>query len=322
MAKLGIMAEGQMDLTWERWHQIADLVERLGFESLWRSDHMYDHRGNPKMEALEAWTSFATLAARTHRIRFGPMVTPITFRHPSLLAKMSASIDQLSGGRLEMALGVGSVEVEHEVFGIPCPPLPVRYQMLEEGLQVIQGLWTEDSVSFKGKHYSLENAFCYPKPTQKPHPPIIIGGNGERRTLPLAAVYADEWNGDALTPDSYRQKKQVLQAYCQKNGRDINSIRCSWTGPVLIGRDQTEIMNRLGRIQKLLGNPPELASVSSPNALAEEGWVAGTPSQVIEQIKALAEAGSQRFILELFDNADHEVIELIAEEVLPAVEEM
>jgi len=322
MAKLGIMAEGQLDLTWKRWHEIADLVERLGFESLWRSDHLFDDRGNAKMEALEAWTSFTTLAMRTHRIRFGPMVTPITFRHPSLLAKMSASIDQLSGGRLEMALGVGSVEVEHEVFGIPCPPLPVRYEMLEEGLQIIQALWTEDSASFKGKHYSLENAVCYPKPTQKPRPPIIIGGNGERRTLPLAATYADEWNGDALTADSYKQKRQVLQAQCQRIGRDPASIRCSWTGPIVIGRDQTDIMARLQRIQGLLSNPPELAAVSSPHSLADQGWLAGTPSQVTEQIKALVEAGAERIILELFDNADHEAIELIAEEVLPAVEEM
>ena len=321
MAKLGIMTEGQTDLTWERWHETADLVERLGFESLWRSDHLYDHRGDGRMEALEAWTSFATLADRTSRIRFGPMVTPITFRHPSLLAKMSASIDQLSGGRLEMALGVGSVDVEHGVFGIPCPPLPVRYQMLEEGIKVILALWTEDSASFKGEHYSLDNAVCYPKPAQKPRPPIIIGGNGERRTLPLAAVYADEWNGDALTPDAYREKRQILQGHCQRNGRDFSSMRCSWTGPVLIGRDETEIMKRLQRIKGLMGNLPEMASVS-PKELSDDGWAAGTPSQVIEKIEALAEAGSERFILELFDNEDHEVIELIAEEVLPAVEKI
>ena len=320
MVKLGIMVSGAHDLSWERWHTIAGLVEELGYESLWRSDHLYVSRGDPRMEALEAWISFSTLAMRTSKIRFGPMVTPITFRHPSVLAKMAASIDQLSGGRLELGLGVGSVAIEHEVFGVPCPPLPVRYEMLEEGIQVILALWTEDSATFNGKHFSLQGAVCYPKPTQNPHPPILVGGNGERRTLPLAAAYADEWNGDSLTPDRYRIKRELLRAQCERIARDPATLRCSWTGQILIGRTDAEILARHRRIQRIVGAPSEPASMSSIDSLAGQGWLVGTPSQVVDQIGHLAEAGVERIVLELYDNADLEVVELIASEVLPAVQ--
>ena len=318
-AQVGIMVEGQEDLTWERWHKIADLVESLGYESLWRSDHLVSVEGQEKREALEAWISFSTLALRTSRIRFGPMVTPMTFRHPSVLAKMAASIDRLSGGRLELGLGAGWFLREHKALGIPYPPMAERFEMLEEGIQVIQALWTQDNVSFNGKYYQLDDVVCYPKPIQNPRPPIIIGGNGERRTLPLAARYADEWNGTSLDPPSYRAKREVLGARCEEVGRDPATIKCSWFGPILIGLNESELQRRLRRVQTIMCTEPGVVGVSSPADLIKAGWIVGTPSQVVEQMQRLEEAGAQRFCLVIFDYDDLEVLELIAQEVLPHV---
>ncbi|MEE9198221.1 MAG: LLM class F420-dependent oxidoreductase, partial [Dehalococcoidia bacterium] len=299
MAQVGIMVEGQEDLTWERWHRFVDLTESLGYESLWRSDHLTSLEGEAGREALEIWVSLSTLATRTSRIRFGPMVSPITFRHPSIVAKMAASIDRLSGGRLELGLGAGWHRGEHQAFGIPFPPLAVRFEMLEEGLQVIRALWAEDNVSFDGVHYRLEDVTCYPRPLQTPRPPIIIGGNGERRTLPLVATYADEWNGLSLDPPSYRAKREVLRARCEEIGRDPASVKCSWMGSILIGRDESELRARLERILGVLTSKREVTPTSTRGSLVERGWLAGTPSQVIEQMQRMEEAGAQRFMLQL-----------------------
>lgn len=318
MAKVGIMIEGQEDLTWERWHRIVDRTEALGYESLWRSDHLTPLVREDTREALEAWVSFSTLAARTSRIRFGPMVSPMTFRHPSVLAKMAASIDRLSDGRLEMGLGAGWHEGEHQAFGLPFYTIPVRFEMLEEGLQVIRALWTQDNVSFEGKHYSLKNVTCYPKPLQSPRPPIVIGGNGERRTIPIAASYADEWNGTSLLPSSYQAKREVLKARCEELGRDPTTIRCSWMGALLIGRNESDVERRLKRIQGIMTSASDMTG-ATPASLAKKGWLSGTSAQVVEQMLALEEAGVERFMLQIYDYDDMEPLDIVAQEVMPVV---
>ncbi|MFQ5874633.1 MAG: TIGR03560 family F420-dependent LLM class oxidoreductase [Dehalococcoidia bacterium] len=319
MAKVGIMIEGQEDLTWDRWHRIIDRVEALGFESLWRSDHLIPLVREDTSEALEAWISFSTLAARTSTIRFGPMVSPVTFRHPAVLAKMAASIDRLSDGRLELGLGAGWNDREHAAFGVPYPPLSDRFEMLEESIKLTRALWTEDNVTFKGKHYHLDAVACHPKPVQKPPPPIIVGGNGKRCTLPIAAAYADEWNGTLQLPSSYRTRVEILRAKCEEIGRDPANLRCSLMVPLLIGRSESELGARLERIAGIMAKYPDMKK-ATPASLAEQGWLSGMPSQVVEQMQHFEEAGVERFMLQLFDYDDLEVLDIVAQDAMPQVD--
>jgi F420-dependent oxidoreductase-like protein len=319
MARLGIMIEGQEGLTWERWHRIARLVEDLGYESLWRSDHFFSLFGPPERESLETFESLTTLARETRRIRFGPLVTSITFRHPSLLARMAAAVDVLSGGRLELGMGAGWHEGEHRAFGLPFPPPRQRMEMLEEGIQVVRALWTGERVDFQGKHYRLENAASRPVPVQRPAPPIIVGGSGEKRLLRIVARHADEWNVTAMRPDTYRHKRAVLERHCEELGRDPATIRRSWMGGFLVAESAEALERRARRLQEIL---PPLARVSGealPAALQARGWLVGRPDEVAGQIRALEEAGVQRFMLQLHDQEDMDLVELVAREVMPAV---
>ena len=318
MVKLGIMLEGQEDLTWDKWHDWVDRCEGLGFESLWRSDHLQPLVLGADKEALEAWVSFSTLAARTERIRFGAMVTPMTFRHPSVLAKMAASIDQLSGGRLEMGLGAGWCVPEHTAFGIPFYDWKTRYGMLEEGIEVIKALWTEDNATFKGQHFTLEGATSYPKPTQSPHPPFVIGGNGEKRTIPIAGKYAQEWNGINLTVEGFVAKRELLYQSCRKAGRETGEITTSLAATGIIGRDDGEYERRLGVVAGMLQSRKDIGE-ASPEELMDKGFIVGTPERVVEQILAYGEAGASRVMFQLYDYDDTDLLDVIAEKVLPRV---
>lgn len=318
MVKLGIMLEGQEDLTWEKWHDWVDRCEGLGFESLWRSDHLQPLVLGADKEALEAWISFTTLAARTERIRFGAMVTPMTFRHPSVLAKMAASIDQLSGGRLEMGLGAGWCVPEHTAFGIPFYDWKTRYGMLEEGIEVIKALWTEDNATFKGQHYTLEGATSYPKPTQSPHPPFVIGGNGEKRTIPIAGKYAQEWNGINLTVEGFVAKRELLHESCRKVGRDPGEMTTSLAATGIIGRDDGEYERRLAVVAGMLQSRKDIGE-ASPEELMDKGFIVGTPERVVERIQAYGEAGASRVMFQLYDYDDTDLLDVIAEKVLPRV---
>src|SRR5438874_11612950 len=180
--RIGVMIEGQEGLTWDRWFRIADRVETLGLDSLWRSDHFFSLMGHPERPALECWSSLTALAQRTKRIPFGPLVSPMTFRHPALLARMAAAVDGLSGGRLVLGLGAGWNDAEHAAFGIPLPPLPERFDRLAEGIAVIKALWRGGPVDFDGRYYQLRGAAGYPRPVQQPMP-LLIGGDGEVRLL-------------------------------------------------------------------------------------------------------------------------------------------
>ena len=239
--KIGVMLEGQEGLTWERWFRIAERVEALGLDGLWRSDHFFSLMGQPKRPALECWTSLTALAQHTQRIRFGPLVSPMTFRHPALLARMAAAVDLLSNGRLVLGVGAGWNEAEHEAFGISLPPLKERFDRFEEGIAVIKALWTGGPVDLDGRYYPLRGAAAYPRPLQKPAPPLLIGGDGEVRLLRIVAREADEWNSHAPGPEVYRVKRAKLEEHCRAVGRDPATIRRSWMGGILIGRDAGEV---------------------------------------------------------------------------------
>lgn len=317
--QLGIMIEGQEGLTWERWRHIATMVEDLGFESLWRSDHFFSLMRRSERESLETWVSLTDLATRTRRIRFGPLVCPMTFRHPALLARMAAAVDQLSGGRLVLGVGAGWNVAEHEAFGIPFPPIKRRMDDLEEGIEVIKRLWSGTKVSYEGRHLSLREAESHPTPTQQPHPPLLVGGGGEKRTLRIVARYADEWNSVNMLPDAYRAKTEVLLRHCREAGRDPASIRRSMMCAFVVGRDSAGLERHAAGLQRMI---PRLAATpveSLPATLRSLGWLSGTPADIVKQLQALQAEGVERVMLQHHDQANDEVVELIAREVLPAL---
>lgn len=208
----------------DMWREANDIEL---YEAGWTFDHFYPLRGDPSEPCLEGWMLLPALAIEAPRLRLGVLVTGNTYRHPAVLANMAATVDQVSDGRLELGLGAGWYEVEHEAYGIPLPPLKERFDRFEEACEVIHLLLTEEEVDFDGRHYRLRNARCEPKPLQRPRPPVVIGGKGERRTLRITARFADEWNFPGGEPDELRHKVEVLHAHCADLGRDPKEIGIS-----------------------------------------------------------------------------------------------
>ncbi|MCB9490724.1 MAG: LLM class F420-dependent oxidoreductase [Dehalococcoidia bacterium] len=316
---LGVMIEGQEGLNWDRWRRIIRTTEDLGFESLFRSDHFFSLSGPHDRDALETFISFVLVAEESSRIRFGPLVSSMTFRHPSLLARMAAQIDLLSDGRFILGMGAGWNVPEHEAFGLPFPPVRERMDRLEEGIQVVRALWGDGPVSFDGRYYQLKDAECFPKPAQSPAP-ILVGGSGEKRTLRIVAKYADEWNAVGQTVEGYQHKNEVLLGHCDAVGRDASTIRRSMMCGFVIGRDEDGVRAHLARIGEALpmltrGNPDEVLE-----GVRNRGWLVGTTSEVVEQIKQREELGIQRIMLQHHAQADFDTLELIAKDVLPQVQ--
>lgn len=318
--KLGVMIEGQEGLTWERWRRIMRATEDLGYESLWRSDHFFSLMGRPERDCIETWVSLTVVATETQRLRFGALVSSMTFRHPALLARMAASVDQLAGGRLEVGVGAGWNVPEHEAFGLPFPPLKERMDRLEEGIQVLLALWGEGKANLQGRYYQLRDAEAHPKPVQTPRPTLLVGGGGEKRTLLIAAKYADDWNGGgAYGAEIYRHKVEVLNQHCERVGRDPKQIQHSRMSAFLIGRNATEMRQRAQALQQILPHLADVDMEQLPQTLRERGWLVGTPEQIVEQMHAFAAAGCERMMLQHFNQTDFEALELIAREVAPSV---
>ncbi|MBI3744831.1 MAG: LLM class F420-dependent oxidoreductase [Chloroflexi bacterium] len=316
--KLGIMIEGQEGLTWERWSRLCRATEDLGFHSLWCSDHFMSLMGDVRQSALETWVALTIAAHETKRVRFGPLVCSMTFRHPSLLGRMAAQVDVLSGGRLEVGVGAGWNVAEHEAFGLPFPPLKQRMDMLEEGVQVLRCLWGKEPATFEGKHYRLKNVQCYPKPAQSPLP-IVIGGTGEKRTLRIAAKYAQHWNAVGVNAETLRAKRAVLEQRCTEVKRDHREIRVSVMGGFITGKDDAGLKAHLDRIASFM---PALKRADRDQVLAalkSRGWLYGTSAQIVEQLKAFEAAGTTEFMLQHHDQENFGVLEMIAKDVLPKV---
>jgi F420-dependent oxidoreductase-like protein len=310
--RFGIMLEGQEGLTWDHWHRIAAQVEASGLDSLWRSDHFFSVMGAVERDSLETWASLAVLADRTRRLRFGPLVCSMTFRSPALLARMAAAVDQLAQGRLELGVGAGWYEREHQAFGIPFPSVKERMDRLEEGIEVLRRLWGPDPASFEGRYWQLRDAVCRPKPSQPNGPPLVIGGAGEVRLLRIVAQYAAEWNCYGFAPDAYRRKREVLARHCQSVGRDPETIRRSVMAGVLIGATAGDVRQRAERLQAFWPALKGVAPEGVATRLRERQWLVGTPDQIVEQAAAMGAAGVQRYMLQLFDLDDLEAIDLVA----------
>ncbi|MEX2144066.1 MAG: LLM class F420-dependent oxidoreductase [Anaerolineales bacterium] len=304
--ELAIMLEGQDGLNWERWKRLAAAAEDLGFAGLYRSDHFTNMRP-PEKDSLELWVSLTYLATHTQRIQFGPLVTPFSFRHPVLTARMAAAVDDLSSGRLQLGLGAGWQEREHEMFGFDLMELPERMRRFQEGMDVVTLLLASaEPISYSGKHYQLKDAILLPRPQRLAGPSILVGGNGKKRTLQLAAKYADEWNAISLTPLVFHEHCEYLNELLALEGRNPEAVQRSLMTGVIIGRT---------RIQKA-----SKANGRSADEMRQAGRLVGEAGEIIEQLGALAEAGCQRVMLQWLDQDDIEGLEEIAKQVLPQMD--
>jgi F420-dependent oxidoreductase-like protein len=287
-------------------------ADRLGFHSGWLFDHLFELPlfGPSREPCLEAWTVLSALSRETKQLKLGVTCLCVSYRNPAMLAKMSSTLDVISGGRFELGIGAGWAQIEHESYGIHFGNPRERARRLEDAVTIIQKMWTEDSASFQGKYYSVNGAICEPKPIQKPRPLIWIGGGGEKLTLRVVAKLADGCNFIGLSPDEYEHKIDVLAKHCDSIGRRLGDVRKSWQGPVIIGRTGSEAKNKL-----------ELAVRSGDvrDKYAKEHTIAGTPEQCIQRIGKYVDLGVDRFMLSFLESAtDLNGIRLVGEKVLPS----
>ncbi len=308
MLDIAIMIEGQNGLTWPRWQKIARIVEELGFTGLYRSDH-YTNANPPDKESLELWVSLTWLASHTERIQFGPLVSPLSFRHPTMTARMAAAVDDLSAGRLTLGLGAGWQEREHSNYGWELLDVKERFVRFTEGLEVITRLLGSDlPVDYSGRYYQLKEAILLPRPLRPNGPPILIGGNGFRRTLPLVAQFATEWNALFIQPQEFARLSTLLDGLLETQGRQPGEVRRSLMTGCEFGRTQAELALRVGKRTK---------GRSTPEQLRERGLIVGTSAEIVEQLQAFAQAGVQRVMLQWLDLDDLQGLEDLAREVLP-----
>ncbi len=303
---LAIMLEGQNGLNWARWQRLARAVEDLGFAGLFRSDHFIIGESAP-LDSLDLWLSLTWLADHTERIEFGPLVSPVSFRHPVHTARMGMQVDDLSNGRLRLGLGAGWNEREHNMFGFDLLDTRERFTRFQEGLEVISGLLhSHQPVSFEGKYYHLDQAILLPRPQRRAGPPIIVGGNGPILTLPLAAHYADEWNGVFLIPERFGELNDTLDRLIAQEGRELSDVRRSMMTNLTFGKDEAALRSKLhGR---------------SVDELRCSGRLAGSAMQVVADLGRYSEVGVQRVMLQWLDLDDIAGLEVLAKTVLPQVQ--
>jgi F420-dependent oxidoreductase-like protein len=311
--ELTLMIEGQEGVTWPEWVALAQACEEHGIPALFRSDHYLDLSGeHPERGSLDAWGTINALAAITSKLRLGTMVSPATFRHPSELAKLAATADQISGGRIELGLGAGWHEREHAAYGFPFPDTRTRMDILEEQLQIVAGNWSPRPFSFEGTHYRLSQLEAQPKPVQQPHPPLIMGGNAGPRAARLAARYADEYNTAFPTLAEIRERQQRIEEACEREGRD--PIPFSVMTTVILGADDLDLRDRVARVAERAGMDPDQLHDDPP-----EPWLVGTAETVAERVHALAQAGVSRIMCQHLAAEDTAFVELLGSQLAPLV---
>jgi F420-dependent oxidoreductase-like protein len=301
------MIEGQNGLTWPRWQRMANAVEELGFVGLYRSDH-YTNANPPDLESLELWVSLTWLASHTQRIEFGPLVSPVSFRQPTMTARMASAVDDLSGGRLTLGMGAGWQVREHQNYGWQLLDVSERFARFEEGLEVVTRLLNSQvPVDYEGTYYRLQEAILLPRPQRTGGPPILIGGNGPQRTLPLVVRYATEWNGVYLNPARFAALNQQLDELLAAAGRPAGDVRRSLMAGCLFGRDTAEVERKIARFNDTVAG------------VHERGLAVGTGEQMVEQLGRWAEAGVQRIMLQWLELDDLDGLEAMAKAILPQV---
>ena len=308
--RLRIFTEPQQGASYGTLRRVAKAAEDLGFDAFFRSDHYLKMGGvSGEPGPSDAWTTLAGLAVEPSRIRLGTLVTSATFRYPGPLAVAVAGVDEMSGGRVELGIGAGWYGAEHAAYGIPFPSARERFDRLDEQLAVITGLWTAPPghmFSYQGSHYQVADSPALPKPVQRPHPPVIVGGHGPRRTPALAARYADEFNIAFSNVDEVAAQFGRVAAACAEAGRDPGSLVYSAAQVVCCGKDEATVARRADAIGR------DVAELRA-NGLA------GSPAEIADKLGTFAEAGAQRLYLQVLDLDDLDHLSDIASDVLPQV---
>jgi len=303
------MIEGQEGVTWEHWVALASACEEHGVEALFRSDH-YISGFDEQRPVLDAWTTIAGLAAKTTKLELGTLVSPGTFRHPSVLARAAATADEISGGRVTLGIGAGWMEREHEAYGFDFATPKVRVARLAEQVEIIHGLLHEDRVDFEGRHYRLHDA----PGLGRPDLPLLVGGSAKPGTTGPAVRFADEYNTFFANLDDVRARKQTLDEECERAGRDPATLRYSLMAPCVVGRDERQLRESARRVGARFGRTPE----DVLERYSEYGPT-GTLEQVVERLKQIEELGYERVMLQHLAHEDLDTVALIGGELAPAV---
>jgi F420-dependent oxidoreductase-like protein len=312
------MIEAQDGVNWPIWKSLVEEVEALGFAGMFRSDH-YTNPHDPEKDSLEMVVSLAYLAEHTSRIHFGPLVAPVSFREPTMLARQAAAIDDLSEGRMLLGLGAGWQDREHDMFGHNLGSIKERMDRFEEGVEVVNSLLTSNEpVNFDGRYFRLREAILLPRPQRPGGPPILIGGSGRNRTLPLVARYAGQWNAVNPTVQEFREMSARLDELLRQEGRQPGDVKRSIMTMVIFGRTREDLQKRL---DKPPFNSPTLADKSLDEKIAtwrdERHVLVGNGEEIATQISALSEAGVQEIMTQWFQLDDLEGLRQYAEDVLP-----
>ncbi|MET0686044.1 MAG: LLM class flavin-dependent oxidoreductase [Solirubrobacteraceae bacterium] len=294
--RFAVMIEGQEGVGWDDWLALAETCERTGIEALFRSDHYLSVEQGHDLGALDAWGTICGLAAVTEKLRLGTLVSPATFRHPSNLAKLAVTADHISGGRIALGLGTGWHDAEHRAYGFPDP----SFGRLAEQVEVVHGILSPGPFSFSGEHYQLEELEAQPEPVQSPIP-LILGGAAKKRGAALAARYAAEYNVVHATPEEAGAARGRVRAACEAAGRDPDSITFSLMHGLALGADAAQAEDRARRLG------------------GAEGWLRGTPEQVVERLREYEAVGVERVFVQHLLFRELDVIELLAAEVVPAL---
>jgi F420-dependent oxidoreductase-like protein len=310
-----LMIEGQEGVTWDDWVRLARLTEQHGLEGLFRSDH-YTAIIRPEADALDAWATLAGLAAITQRIRLGTLVSPATFRHPSVLARMAVTVDHISAGRLDVGMGAGWYEREHIENGFPFLDARQRFDLFEEQVEIVVRSWTETAFDHKGRTYVLRDQTGLPPPFQKPHPRLVLGGTVRRRFAALAARYANEVNTLGAPIEELRERRERLVRACEEAGRDPATLGFSLMTACFVGAERAEVVDRIRSFLDVRGGETDAETL-----LAErrDRWLVGTIEEVAERIEELRALGMTRVFLQHLNHSDDAMVALVGEKLLPAL---
>ncbi|MEZ5407079.1 MAG: LLM class flavin-dependent oxidoreductase [Acidimicrobiales bacterium] len=312
---LGIIIGEATPLSWDRWKHVVDLVEQHGYHSLFRSDHYFNGK---QKEAIDVYLSFVLAAERTTNIRFGPLVTPVTFREPVNVGRMAQQLDALSGGRFVMGLGAGWYPDEHTIYGLPFPAPTERYDRLEEAIALMKELWYSPSGTYEGTYYRIQGTNSQPHPPAG-RPPILIGGTGPKRTLKIVAEHGHEWNATPMDVAGYQKATGVLEDHCAALGRDPGEIRRSMLIFATIGPDQAQIDKNLQRFLDMMAPEGSGISLEDAEAAGHGPWM-GSVEQLVDHVGQLKEAGLQEVVLEHFCHEDDTFLDWVAAEIKPKIE--
>jgi alkanesulfonate monooxygenase SsuD/methylene tetrahydromethanopterin reductase-like flavin-dependent oxidoreductase (luciferase family) len=310
-----LMVEGQEDVTWEDWLALAAACEEHGVGTMFRSDHYLSVDDRRERGSLDAWGTITALGAVTEKLRLGTMVSPATFRHPAVLAKVAVTADHISGGRVEVGIGAGWWEREHELYGFALPPVGPRMDALEEQMQIVRGHWAEGPFDFDGKYFSARELDALPKPVQQPLP-LILGGRGGPRSLRLAARYADEYNTVMATAEEIADIRRRLDEACEAGGRNPATLPLSMMTGWLVGADRDELVDRASRLSRWKDQGDDGEAFI---AGLRESAILGTVAEAVEQLRELEGAGLTRIMGQHLLHRDLDAVALMGREIAPQV---